>query len=466
MTSTRVFPWIIVLSTVAPVATRAGPIHPSGNIFFGELSRRVARESNSQLTDTLTAAIESFGRRDFERSADLFNQIQTRLPHLPPGPLIVAKALLRSGSIREGRAFLERAAAEYPGHPDVYLSFGELAIADGRISDASLNFEKAAALAPPTGWSQQQITAFHGLCLRGRSSVAERRRDWRAAEQHLLAWTKLDGKSGDAWRRLARVRCQLGKEDDAVDALRTAQKASGSPEFPEVALAALYADQRNADKTSEWLHQAIKRYPDHAVPYIQFAEWLLTVGETRQAAEFAERADRLSGDNGQLSLLRGLIAQQMGNHLEAERLFEELHRQSPANIEVSNQFVLVLAEQNDSTKLQRASELAQLNARLYPRNAEVLVTLGRVMYLLDKVDDAEKVFRAVASTGHLSADAAYFFAVILVAQEKTDEATAVLTPKLVAAPGRFIHRSAAKRLVSQLADNSRQPASADRRREQ
>ena len=53
----------------------------------------------------------------------------------------LARLLFRANQGVPGRRALEQAAAFVPDHPEVYLTLGDLALGEGRISDARLNFE-------------------------------------------------------------------------------------------------------------------------------------------------------------------------------------------------------------------------------------------------------------------------------------------------------------------------------------
>ena len=90
----------------------------------------------------------------------------------------MARLLIVSGQTASGRRALERAAAETPHHPAIYLGFGALALAEGRYSDARLNFEAASAELKAGKWDVEQAKIFHIETLAGLAAVAEAREAW------------------------------------------------------------------------------------------------------------------------------------------------------------------------------------------------------------------------------------------------------------------------------------------------
>ena len=72
----------------------------------------------------------------------------------------------------------------------MFILFGNLALAEGRFTDAAVHFEKAMSLAASPRWTVEQRERFGSLCNQGNALVAESRRDWKTARDELEAWLK------------------------------------------------------------------------------------------------------------------------------------------------------------------------------------------------------------------------------------------------------------------------------------
>ncbi len=160
------------------------------------------------------SAIKSFEKRDFELCVQQLAQAWAAHPDLLPPHALFAKLAFLGNQGALIRPALERAVVEDGGHPEVFILFGNLALAEGRLTDAAVHFEKATALAAAPRWSAEQRDRFARLCHQGNALVAENRRDWKAARgrsrrgsrknrrtrKHVNAWAR----PSLAWANLTR----------------------------------------------------------------------------------------------------------------------------------------------------------------------------------------------------------------------------------------------------------------------
>ena len=115
---------------------------PTQAVELDQASRGLADvQSRSRVSRSATlSCASSSSPRPGQRHPDL----------LPPHALFAKLAFLgNQGALI--RPALERAVVEDGGHPEVFILFGNLALAEGRLTDAAVHFEKATALAaaPP-----------------------------------------------------------------------------------------------------------------------------------------------------------------------------------------------------------------------------------------------------------------------------------------------------------------------------
>jgi len=129
---------------------------------------------------------------------------------------------------------------------------------------------------------------------------------------------------------------------------------------------------------------------------------------------------------------------------------EPLNRESPDNLQAGNLLALVLADQDDVGKRDRALALANANVQRLPTEAQALATLCWVHFRRGELAEAERaIVQAVALGGRFSAEQAYYFASVLAKRGRTKEAVKLLEPVLKS-PGGFLYRDSATELLKQL----------------
>jgi predicted Zn-dependent protease len=156
-------------------------------------------------------------------------------------------------------------------------------------------------------------------------------------------------------------------------------------------------------------------------------------------------------------MLSGLVALRSHDFASAEKTFQALHVEMPANVAVSNRWAIALAEQDDPQKKSRAWQICEVNQKLDPGSAEVLSTRGQVARRLGRGDDAERALRAAASTGRATSDMFYDLAVVLSERGKLGEVKPLLQAALKT-PSGFSRRREALAWLARL-DPPAKPAS-------
>jgi tetratricopeptide (TPR) repeat protein len=441
----------ILILCVAVPATRAEPIQSPPLVVPGTLVPELSRGSGepSQFAE-LTSALENFRKRDYDRALKDLESARKKDASLPPARLALARAFLATNQLAAGRAALEVAAVEEPAYPGVYVAFGQLALLEGRRTDALIHFEKVAALARTSAIPDEMKRYFLGQAHAGVASVAEARKDWAGAQAALVAQLEVDGKNGLARQSLGRVLFALGKAEQAFAELRQAVK--NDPALPPAAISMGWLWTRHGDttKAAQCMESAVKEEPQNARAHAGYAEWLLEQERAPEAKAEVEAAARLDPKVADLKMVRGLIAWQLRDYPEAEHCFTELHESSPSDFAASNYLALALAEQKDDAKRQRALQLAELNARLYPASGDALGTLAWVYDHFGRTSDAAQVARVARSRATGSSDTAYYLARILADPNRPEDVQRLLKSALEA-PGRFTYRKEAREWLERLA---------------
>jgi tetratricopeptide (TPR) repeat protein len=359
----------------------------------------------------------------------LIREQANKHPEWSPPRVILARLLFDAGQAAAGRRALEQAAAELPEHPDVYLSFGTLGLAEGRFSDARLNFRREVAA--------------------GLAAVAEAREDWESARRWLTALLELDPKNGPARQRLGRALFRLDKVDEAFAALKQAVQDAPALDPAAVSMGWLYTQKADPKKAEEWFDNAQKAEPKSARVQRARAAWLLEQGRAPDAKAAVEEAAKLEPGSKDGERLRALIAWHLGDSAEAQRLLEPLNRDSPADFAVANLLALSLVDQDDAAKRARGLQLAELDVRQSPRSPDAMATFGWALYRSGRVDQAEQALRQAVSGVRTTPDIAYYLARVLADKGRNDDARKLLQ-SATGLPGAFAHRKDADDLLKSL----------------
>lgn len=399
----------------------------------------------------LEGALEQFRQGDFDGTLQQLNAAVESLPGLPPARLMLARLFLATGQIPQGRVALEQAATASPDDPNIYLIFGDLALLEGRVTDAELHFRQAQRLLPkdqtavPDPQARKRQTQIHA----GLAAVAEQREQWQQAAEALTAWLALEPAQGAARQRLGRSLFQLKRYKEASDALAQAVLDEPGLEPAAISMGRLYHEAGDAEKAQQWMEHAVKKEPQNARAHLAVALWRLEIDQPQEAQQALEMAAKLDPNLPDLERLRGVFARHRQDYAVAERYLQALFNENPGDFGAANQLVLTLIEQEDEAKRRRAVQLAEVNARQYPNSAEALATLGWVYYRLNRLDEAERLLQAAVSGGHVSSEVAYYLAHVLHAHDRTEEAQAVLVGA-VQTPGLFPQREAARQFLGTL----------------
>jgi tetratricopeptide (TPR) repeat protein len=370
-------------------------------------------------------------------------------PEWSPAQLILARLLFGANQAVPGRRALEQAAVDAPDHPEVYLTLGSLALSEGRLSDARLNFENALSLSAASRGDAEKMSVFRREAFAGLATVAESREDWKLAESRLKALLELDPKNGVARQRLGAVLFRLGKPEDAFASLTQATKDNPALDPAGVIMARLFSQKDDLKKAEQWFDYAQKVEPKSSRVHLARASWLLDHGRAAAARPEIEEALKLEPGSKDARRLSGLIAWHLRDLATAEQTFESLHREAPADAAVANWLALCLVEQDDLAKRKRGLELAEVNSLQFPRSHEVLATLGWALYRADRREQADQKLRAAVSGVRTTPDIAYFLARVMADKGQTEDARKLLQ-SATKLPGAFAHRDDAAALLKSL----------------
>jgi tetratricopeptide (TPR) repeat protein len=409
--------------------------------------------SDDSQNKEITNAIGRFRDRDIDGCRAVLERAKSNNPKLPPPGVMMAMLWLSVNQLAPARGELETTVVKFPNDPEPFLMLGDLAFQERRITDSAVLFEKATALAASFAENPKRKRDFDIRCNAGNAAVAEARKQWDKAREHLSKWLELDPDNASAHQRMGIVLFQLGKEQESLAEFREARKLDEKAVQPELALARLYDDAKKRDTARKLIEAAVKASPNDAAVHLAAAQWYLGQNDLETAKSSAETALKLDARSLDGKIVRGAIARVARDYKTATQYFNDAHVQSPGNFAASNSLALVLIESEDKDARQRAMEMAEANVAMHrensPQQVNALTTLAWVYYKLGRREDAEKILEQISRNNALTTDGAFYVAKLLADRGDKDRARKILEEVLDNEP-MFATRPDAVDLLSRL----------------
>jgi tetratricopeptide (TPR) repeat protein len=396
-------------------------------------------------------AIKRFANRDFLGAQQFLEAAVRKNPSLPPVDLLLAKMYFLGGDAQSGMASLEKSAMDNPKDPEPYLILADQAVANGQTIQAEALYEKALGLIDRFEGNAKRKRSFVIRARTGRSLVAERRKNWQLAIDDLNELLKMDPDNAAAHYRLGRALFMQKKAREGNAEFVKAHELDKNLPNPGVAAALLYELLGSRNEAKAAFETAVKANRDDVKTLTAYAQWLLQTGDVTRAENALAAARRIAPEDLDVLILSGVAAKMAKKMKPAEDYFVAALRLSPSNAAVINQLALLLIDQPDEDKRQRAGEFARINAMLQPNSAEANITLAWVLYQLGNTRDAEAALRKGLAARNLSPDSNYLVAKILAEQNRPDVAKQFLASALENPGGTLsVLRADAEALKSQL----------------
>lgn len=406
------------------------------------------RKSNAdrirQLRKLIAEAVIAFQAGNGDAALAKFEDALKIDESLPPADVYLARlcfAVNNPNFVQLGRNMLNRAADKHPEAPEPYMMLANLALAEGRITDAYVLFEKAGSLlqGPFAKWSAEKLTAYKKNVFSGRVSVCEQRQNWDQGLAEVQSWLVLDPKDPVAIFREGRLIFMKNPKDAATvsearkrfeEAYRIAlanQKDKNElPAVPpaELALLELQTANGNPEKAREEIAMLDGRSleweqnrREGSRVYSTISQWYLGQGEFKTAEDYAAKATALDKDSKALKQLTAVLHYFAGE-AEAEAEFTAMNQEAPDDFFASNFLALVLSDAKtangkaDDAKRAKAVRIAEINARLNPRSPVAVSTLGWAYFNAGRVAEAAQLYATLEQQQNLQVgpDTAYYMA--------------------------------------------------------
>jgi Tfp pilus assembly protein PilF len=267
----------------------------------------------------------------------------------------------------------------------------------------------------------------------------------------MQALLKVDPENAAGHYRLGQALFMQKKFKEGYDELVEGRKRDKNLPEPYVA-AALYYDQLGMlNEAQQAFDRAIKANPTDATALTTFGQWLVKTGKLDRAEQVLAEARKANPQNLNALILSG-VAARMGKKMKpAEDYLVEALRISPANGEVVNQLALLLIDQNEEEKRNRALQFAVVRSRINSDSADAQITLAWVLFQLGRTGEADAALRSAGQLGALSPDSNFLVAKMMMAQKREDVAKQLIQDALETEYGGiFVHRQEAEALLETL----------------
>jgi uncharacterized protein (TIGR02996 family) len=397
-------------------------------------------------------AITRYRNRDYEGALQLLARAKQTNPELPPAEVMLAKLHFAAKQTAVGRAALERAVRDHPDDPEAYLVLAELSLAEGRVTATGLLSARAADANQKLPDSQRRKRNYQLRIFNGRTTVAERREDWSAAEAQLTAWVKADPENASAVERLGRARFMQGKYAEAQKAFSYAKQKDAKRPSAAVLMARLYHRQAKEAEAQQAFDQAVAADGNDITTRVAYAQWLLERSQPDKAKAQIAAAMKIDPNSRDALLLSGLAALMAKDYATAEASLKQAHLLAPTNVDVLSYLALALISQTDDAKRKQATAYAALAARQDPKNGNLGVTFGWILYQLGRVREAEQTLNNSLKLRNLSPDSRYLVAQVFFDRGKNQPAAQLLDAALKS-KGIFVYRREAQALADKLKTN-------------
>jgi tetratricopeptide (TPR) repeat protein len=182
-------------------------------------------------------------------------------------------------------------------------------------------------------------------------------------------------------------------------------------------LGAILVKKRQLPEAESWLRQAIELAPSFAKPYEDLGHALLQQGRPKEAAEVLQTATRLDPGLELAFLNLGKSLAMIGKGKEADEAFEKSFALNPVR-----KILALAAEHQKEGRFEEAEKLYREVLRNNPQNVDALRMLGLLAFGGGNIDEAERLFRRAVTAAPDFVSAIIDLGLALKEQSRIEEA--------------------------------------------
>jgi len=406
-------------------------------------------EGNEQRKAGFAEAVSMFQRGQAKSTLEHLEKMCQNDPELPPAKMLLAGLTFSVGDNPSGIALLEQCAAENTEYPGVYLSFAQLALNSGRVTDAVAHSEKTRRLLNESKFSADQQKLFQKQYLEILSGIFMRRQKF---EQARATLGKLDALSPGLpfyYYTLAEIEFRAGAFDKTLDLLRKRTEKVNSEQLPEITLIEWFRRDKKNDLAEKLLGETIIKHPDKAQLHLMNGSMLLAKEQFSEALVAVNKYEKIEGATIPSVEIKARVAFAGQSYSVAEAHFGTLVDRVPTDLSFRNTYALCLIESDDVSKQQEALKISQQVATRMTRNPLALASLGYILLKSGNKPAANQIMGRIAATQMGSPEITY-----LIAQWQYEmgqkETAKKLLEKSIKVNSLFLYRSAAKSMLQKV----------------
>jgi len=208
-----------------------------------------------------------------------------------------------------------------------------------------------------------------------------------------------------------------GKADQAETVCRDAIDKHPQDANLIALLGAILVKKRQLPEAEGWLRKSIELAPSFAKPYEDLGHALLQQGRPKEAAEVLQTATRLDPGLELAFLNLGKSLAMIGKGKEADEAFEKSFALNPVR-----KILALAAEHQKEGRFEEAEKLYREVLRNNPQNVDALRMLGLLAFGGGNIDEAERLFRRAVTAAPDFVSAIIDLGLALKEQSRIEEA--------------------------------------------
>jgi tetratricopeptide (TPR) repeat protein len=264
----------------------------------------------------LTEATRALYRGDYGQAIQLADKHLRKFPNDAPARVILARAELAQGKIREGFAELQKALVSDPHNIDglYYLSLVAREL-------SQQEYQRLFAMAPESSRTHQ-LLAEAAL---GAENPSEAEAEFQKALQS-------NPRSVEVLTGLAELKRSQSKFDEAITYYTQAEHVDSANYDAAYGLGACYTYKQDYPQATVWLRKAVALAPDSAASRFALGNVLFQAGQLEAAIPELKSSLQLEPRLKQAYFLLGRAYSKLGRHEEAKAALKKLDELSRSEV--------------------------------------------------------------------------------------------------------------------------------------
>jgi predicted Zn-dependent protease len=408
----------------------------------GGIAKGTPRQKN------FAAVIDLFGRGQARDAMDALKKMSAEDPQLPPAEILMAGLTFAVGDNKSGNVLLESSAVKHPNYPGVYLSFAQIALNTGRITDASLHADKAATLIESESLSPEKKNHFLKQYYEVATGIYLRRKQNQQADDALEKLQTVSPNLPFYFFSKAELAFRAEQYEPTLQFLRQHASAIESKRLPELTLVDWLKSTGKQDESNDLLVKTLEKNPGNGLAQMMAAQMYMAREEFPNALVSLKRFVEINGEESDKSIdMKGRIAFAGGSYEFAADHFRDLNKRTPNDPSSANIYALCLIESEDPEKRKQAQQISEQVARRLSNNPLALASLAYIYQKNGEKERAQRLMANVAMTRQTTPEISFFLSHWLNENGQSDKAAEILQ-QAIDSKGLFLYRSAARKLLA------------------